>query len=100
MNSFINIQPKTVSVEGNKIKISVLHVELNKRALIKVELYSEDEKIIDTNHILLENEEYLLWQHDDYLLNYVCEKYGYILSETSNDILSETSNYILSETSN
>ena len=93
MNSFINIQPKTVSVDGDKIKITILHVELNKRALIKVELFnSEDDKIIDTNHILLENEEYLLWQHDDYLLNYVCEKYGYILSETSNDILSETSN--------
>lgn len=81
MNSFINIEPKLISFEGSKIRITVLSLELNQRAIIKVELFTQEDKIIETNYFTLENEEYQSWQSDDYLINYVCEKYGYVAFE-------------------
>ena len=76
---FINIEPKKILFEGNKIKINVTNIELNMSAIVRVELYSDDYKILDTNVFTLNGDEYNNWSNDDYLINYVCVKYGYNL---------------------
>lgn len=78
MNTFFNIEPKIISMVGVKILITIMSMELNKYAIVKVELFSQD-RIIETNHIFLEDEEYTLWQDDSYLINYVCQRFGYTL---------------------
>lgn len=79
MNSYIPIESKEVLQYGSKIAINVLHLVLNESALIRVQLLDEDNKILDSNEFLLEGEEYLNWHNDNYLIDYVCEKFGYVL---------------------
>lgn len=79
MNQYINIQPKSICLEGTKITIGVLSLQLNINAIIKVELYDDTNKIIDTVQFVLSGDEYKQWQDDNYLINYVCNKYGYLI---------------------
>ena len=78
MNQYINIQPKSFCLEGSKISIQVLSLQLNLNAIIKVELYDDTNKILDTVQFVLSGDEYQQWQNDNYLINYVCNKYGYL----------------------
>ena len=79
MNQYINIQPKTFCLEGTKITIGVLSLQLNLYAIIKVELYDDTNKILDTVQFVLSGDEYQQWQDDSYLVQYVCNKYGYLI---------------------
>lgn len=74
---FINIQPKELILEAQQIGISILHIDLNVMAVVRVQLYSQDSKLIDSNEFILEGEDYQNWINDDYLIQYVCNKYGY-----------------------
>ena len=67
MNQYINIQPKSFCLEGTKITIDVLALELNSYAVIRVNLY-DDTKIIDTVQFVLSDAEYQQWQDDNYLI--------------------------------
>jgi len=78
MNQYINIQPKSICLEGSKITIDVLALELNSYAVIRVNLYDDTDKILDTVQFVLSGDEYKQWQDDNYLINYVCNKYGYL----------------------
>lgn len=78
MNKFINIESKSICLEGTKITIDVLALELNSYAVIRVKLYDDTDKIIDTVQFVLSDNEYKQWQDDNYLINYVCNKYGYL----------------------
>jgi hypothetical protein len=78
MNQYINIQPKSIFLEGTKITIGVLSLQLNLNAIIKVELYDDTNKILDTVQFVLTGDEYKQWQDDSYLVQYVCNKYGYL----------------------
>ncbi len=75
----IPIQPKEVLLEAHKISINVLHIQLNTLAIIKVQLYSQEGKLIDVNEFVLEGEDYQNWHNDDYLIQYICNKYEYTL---------------------
>ena len=79
MNQYINIEPKSFCLEGSKISIQVLSLQLNLNAIIKVELYDDTNKILDTVQFVLSGDEYKQWQDDSYLINYVCNKYGYLI---------------------
>jgi hypothetical protein len=79
MNNYINIVPKVIEKLVHKIAIKILHLELNKNAIIKVESFSENNELLDTNNIFLDGADYQNWNNDDFLIQYVCNKYGFTL---------------------
>lgn len=79
MDKFINIEPKSVNFQIEKISIDVLYIDLNQSALIRVQTFSNDNNFINSNHFLLDGEDYQNWLNDDYLIQFVCNKYGYTI---------------------
>ena len=77
--NFINIEPKQINLVAHKISVKVLYLELNSNAIIKVDLFSESNDLLQTNQFILDGEDYQNWYNDDFLIQYVCNKYGYIL---------------------
>ena len=77
--NFINIEPKEINLVAHKISVKVLYLELNSNAIIKVDLFSESNDLLQTNQFILDGEDYQNWYNDDFLIQYVCNKYGYIL---------------------
>ena len=54
-------------------------MELNSNAIIKVDSFSESNELLDTKQFVLGGPDYQNWYNDDFLIQYVCNKYGYIL---------------------
>lgn len=79
MNIFIDIEPKVIAKIANKIAIKVLFLELNNYAIIKVDSFSQNNELLDTIEFSLNGEDYQNWHDDNYLIQYVCNKYGFIL---------------------
>ena len=77
MTSYINIQPKDITQTVSKILIKVSNIELNSYAIIKVQTYDSSEKMITCESFILSGTEYDMWSTDNYLIEYVCNKYGY-----------------------
>lgn len=75
--SSVNIFPKEVSFTARKLKISVMNLELNQSAIIIVKVLDEVNKFISQEEFLLDGQDYSDWNNDDWLINYVCNKYGY-----------------------
>lgn len=80
MNLLIDIEPKEILLNAHKISINVLHIELNKYAIIRVQLYSEELKILQTNELIIDGDDYKNWNNDNYLIDFICSKYNYTLS--------------------
>lgn len=78
-NKYLEIEAKEIIKIANKIRIQVLALELNKSAIIKVEAYSFDGHILNTYQIILEGQDYNNWTNDDYLIQYVCNEFGFTL---------------------
>ena len=78
--NFINIEPKDIIITATKIKIDVISLELNVSAIIRITLYDHNTKIVQTNMLILNGEDYQAWQTDDDLLSIICDKYNYQLS--------------------
>jgi hypothetical protein len=78
--NFINIEPKDIIITATKIKIDVISLELNVSAIIRITLYDNNTKIVQTNMLILNGEDYQAWQTDDDLLSIICDKYNYQLS--------------------
>ncbi len=76
---YINIQTKQVIQNASKIAIKVLYIELNQSAVISVKLFDDNSKLLDSHEFILQDEEYDNWHEDDYLIDYVCNKYDLIL---------------------
>ena len=77
--NLLNIEPKQINLEARKISIKVLYLELNNNAIIKVESFSQNDELIDTKQFDLNGSDYQNWNNDDFLIQYVCDKYGYSL---------------------
>jgi hypothetical protein len=77
--NFINIEPKQIFFEVYKISIKVLYLELNSNAIIKVDSFSDCNELLQTNQFILDGADYQNWYNDDFLIQYVCNKYGCIL---------------------
>ena len=75
--SSVNIFPKEVSFTARKLKISVMNLELNQSAIIIVKVLDAVNKFISQEEFLLDNQDYADWTNDDWLINFVCNKYGY-----------------------
>jgi hypothetical protein len=78
--NYINIEPKDIIITATKIKIDVISLELNVSAIIRITLYDSNTKIVQTNMLILNGEDYQAWQTDDDLLSIICDKYNYQLS--------------------
>lgn len=77
MESYINVEPCDLIQIVSKIKINVLHLELNNCATIQVNCFDELNRLLNNYVFELKQPEYSDWVNDDFLINYVCEKYGF-----------------------
>ena len=80
MTSYINIQPKDITQTVSKILIKVSNLELNSYAIIKVQTYDSSEKMITSESFVMSGVDYDNWTTDNYLIDYVCNKYDYALA--------------------
>lgn len=60
----------------NRIQIVVNSLELDIKANITTNFYDQTGMIRRTEFFVLEGDDYINWTTDDYLLNFVCQKYG------------------------
>lgn len=74
---FINIEQIEFTQYITKIKINVIYIELNVKATIQTLCYDEDGKLLNVYAFELTGEEYQNWQNDQWLIDYICEKYGF-----------------------
>ena len=79
MENYIDIQSYDLIQIISKIKIKVMNLILNKSATIKVEYLDDDNKLLNTYYFELNGDDYQLWTNDNFVINYVCNKYGLVL---------------------
>jgi hypothetical protein len=79
MESYINIEACDLIQVITKIKVKVINLELNSSATIEVKCFSNENKLLNTYFFELKQPDYSDWQTDLWLINYVCEKYGFII---------------------
>ena len=80
-SSLINVEPCDLIQIISKIKINVLHLELNTSATIQCMCYDFENKFLNSYIFTLEGDEYQMWGQDNYLIELICQKYGFILRE-------------------
>lgn len=81
MAEYINVEPCEIMQYITKIKINVLHIELNAKATIQTMCYDDYDKLLIIYVFELTGDEYQLWQNDTWLTNYILDKYGFIEQE-------------------
>ncbi len=57
---FINVQPKQINFVAHKISLKVLYLELNSNAIIKVESFTGNNELLDTNQFILDGSSILI----------------------------------------
>ena len=77
MENYIDVEPSNLVQVISKIKINVLHLHLNVMATIQVVAYSADNQQLASYCFELVSPEYDDWHDDDWLVDYVCQKYGF-----------------------
>jgi hypothetical protein len=78
-NSYLQIQPKNIIEIADKISIRVSDIQINKYAIISVEIFNVDSKLINRKEFILDGINYQNWTNDDYLIQYVCNEFGFTL---------------------
>ena len=78
-NSYLQIQPKNIIEIADKISIRVSDIQINKYAIISVETFNVDSKLINRKEFILDGINYQNWTNDDYLIQYVCNEFGFTL---------------------
>jgi hypothetical protein len=78
-NSYLQIQPKNIIEIADKISIRVSDIQINKYAIISVETFNVDSKLISRKEFILDGINYHNWINDDYLIQYVCNEFGFTL---------------------
>jgi hypothetical protein len=77
----VDIQPKEQIVRKtlNAINISVERVQLNVSASILVQVFDDAGELADYHTLSLSGDDYNQWAEDDqYIVNFVCEKLGFV----------------------
>lgn len=72
----IPIVPKEIIKEATSIGIDIPHITLNHKAFIRVIFYDSSQNVISTDSFELFKPDYDLWQQDDDLIDYICDKYN------------------------
>ena len=83
MENYINVEPSNLIQVISKIKINILYLQLNVMATIQVLAYSIDNQLLTTYTFELVSPDYDDWHDDDWLVDYVCQKYGFTLESPS-----------------
>lgn len=81
--NYISIEPVEITKTIASIKIDVPYIILNTKCYVKVLCFDELNKLINTYEFELEKPDYNTWLDDDDLIDYVCQKYGFILKNNS-----------------
>jgi hypothetical protein len=79
MENYIHIESCDLIQIISKIKIKVMNLILNESAMIKVESFDDENKLLNTYYFELNGIEYQMWNTDAWLIDYVCEKYGFTI---------------------
>ncbi len=79
MESYFDIEPSSLVQTISKIRINVVYIEINTQATIQVLAFSENNQMLSSYTFELVLPDYDDWHDDDWLINYVCQKYGFIL---------------------
>lgn len=81
MTTYFDVEPANLVQIIAKIKINILYIEINKQATIQVLAFSTDDQLLTTYTFELVLPDYDEWHDDDWLIEYVCQKYGFVLRE-------------------
>ncbi len=76
---YINVEACDLIQVIQKIKINVLYLELNVKATIQCMCFDCENRLLNNYVFELDGEDYRLWTSDPWLINYVCEKYGFVI---------------------
>ena len=79
MENYICIESCDLIQIISKIKIKVINLVLNESAMIKVESFDDENKLLNTYYFELNGNDYQMWNTDSWLVDYVCEKYGFVI---------------------
>ncbi len=79
MENYIHIESCDLIQIISKIKIKVMNLVLNESAMIKLESFDNENKLLNTHYFELNGKNYQMWNTDDWLIDYVCSKYGFVI---------------------
>jgi hypothetical protein len=74
---YINVEPCELMQFISKIKIDVIYLKLNITATIQTSCYDDYDKLLITYIFELDGNEYQMWNTDQWLIDYVLDKYGF-----------------------
>lgn len=83
MEPYINVEPRDLIQVITKIKIKVLSLELNQFATIQVTCYDDLNNFLHS-YVFELREEYQFWINDEWIINYVMNRYGFIIKNNIN----------------
>ena len=83
MTTYFDVEPANLVQIISKIKINILYIEINKQATIQVLAFSTDNQLLTTYTFELVLPDYDEWHDDDWLIDYVCQKYGFVLKNNA-----------------
>lgn len=77
MSSYL-IQPYEQIIKYSIVRIDIIisNLELNTKAGITTNFFDDTGTLRRQEFAILEGEEYMDWTTDDYVVNWVCNKYG------------------------
>ena len=79
MESYMNIEACDLTQVITKIKIKVLSLVLNSSATIEVKCFSDEDRLLNTHFFEIRQPDYSDWINDYFIINYVCDKYGFTI---------------------
>lgn len=73
----VNVQPKeyTITKEITSIEIRIISLTINESASINILFYGNGGEYIKNESFTLKNPDYQLWTDDQWLIDYVLNKY-------------------------
>ena len=80
---YINIEPCELMQFISKIKIDVIYIKLNITATIQTSCNDDYNKLLITYIFELSGDEYQMWTSDQWLVDYVLDKYGFSKKQIS-----------------
>ena len=90
-NNNIKIVSCQITKTITSFKIDILYIILNTLAKIRVQCFDENNILLVSYEFELKGDDYQLWKDDKDLIDYVCEKYNFVLKALEPSGSSETS---------
>ena len=83
--SSIKVQPKEIVevLKIHSIKVEVNSLNLGQDANVIVAMLNENNEVIKIEGFMLSQPDYDLWVSDEWLFQYVCDKYGLVVIQNT-----------------